>query len=381
LARCFRDEEARTDRDRRRPARKSVSARRHRSKGETPKTPALKQELRALSIIADDEHAGRTPAVPSENMKKRYWIAGASGVAIAAVATRLLVRPQDVDWEKNRQMIFHSDRSRFADVNGVRVHYQEAGDDKAPAVVLIHGFSSSTLVWSRVLLRLAEAGFRVIAIDLLGHGYSGKPRNGDYTIEGQARMVVGLLNTLGIARADIVGSSYGGAVAATCALEYPERVEKLILVGAVTNNDATKYLLLRLFGFPLVGDIVSPLLIGSRSLLRLRMKRVYERHSWVLDERRVEARHRPLRAANTHRAIIRTVRRWDANRIERDAHLIEQPTLLIWGDNDPEVPLRNGEHLNQEIEGSRLVVFRNCGHLPHEEYPIGFTEVVSEFLS
>jgi pimeloyl-ACP methyl ester carboxylesterase len=101
----------------------------------------------------------------------------------------------------------------------------------------------------------------------------------------------------------------------------------------------------------------------------------------VLDERRVEARHRPLRAANTHRAIIRTIRRWDAERIERDASRIKQPTLLVWGDNDPEVPLRNGEHLNQEIVGSRLIVFRNCGHLPHEEYPLGFTEVVSEFIN
>jgi pimeloyl-ACP methyl ester carboxylesterase len=312
-------------------------------------------------------------------MKKRYWIAGASGLVTAAVAAKLLNRPRDVDWERNRKLVFHSDYSRFAEVNGVRVHYQEAGNATAPAVVLIHGFSSSTLVWSRVLLRLAAEGFRVIALDLLGHGYSGKPRNGEYTIEAQAHMVVSLLDSLGLARADIIGSSYGGAVAATCALNHPERVAKLILVGAVTNNDATKYLLLRLFGFPVVGDIVSPLLIGSRTLLRRRMRRVYERHSWVLDERRVEARHRPLRAAGTHRAIIRTVRRWDASRLERDAHLIRQPTLLIWGDNDPEVPLRNGEHLNGQIAGSRLIVFRNCGHLPHEEYPIGFTEVVTEF--
>jgi len=314
-------------------------------------------------------------------MKKRYLIAGASGLVTAAVATKLLTRPRDVDWKKNRQLIFHSDHSHFAEVNGVRVHYQEAGHPTDPTVVLIHGFSSSTLVWSRVFLPLAAEGFRVIALDLVGYGYSGKPRNGEYTIEGQARMIVGLLDELGIERANIVGSSYGGAVAATCALDHAERLEKLVLVGAVTNNEATKYLLLRLFGFPLVGDIVSPLLLGSRSLLRRRMRRVYERHSWVLDERRVEARHRPLRAANTHRAIIRTVRRWDAERIERDARRIKQPTLLVWGDNDPEVPLRNGEHLNKEIGGSRLIVFRNCGHLPHEEYPIGFTEVVSEFLN
>jgi pimeloyl-ACP methyl ester carboxylesterase len=312
-------------------------------------------------------------------MKKRYLLASATGFVTAAVATRLLTRPRDVDWNENRQLIFHADYSRFTDVDDVRVHYQEAGDPTGPAVVLIHGFSSSTLVWSRVFLRLADEGFRVIAVDLLGYGYSGKPRRGEYTIEAQARMILGLLDNLGIEQANIVGSSYGGAVAAACALDYPDRLQKLVLVGSVTNNEATKYLLLRLFGFPLVGDIVSPFLLGSRSLLRRRMRKVYERHSWVLDERRVEARHRPLRAANTQRAIIRTVRRWDAERIERDAHLINRPTLLIWGDNDPEVPLRHGEHLARSIVDSRLIVFRNCGHLPQEEYPLGFTEVVSDF--
>src|SRR5215472_2996761 len=115
-------------------------------------------------------------------MKKRYWIAGASGLATAAVATKLLTRPSDVDWRKTRNLLFHSDHSRFAEVDGPSVHYQEAGDADSPAVLLIHGFSSSTLVWSRVLLRLAKAGFRVIALDLLGHGYSGKPRDGEYTI-------------------------------------------------------------------------------------------------------------------------------------------------------------------------------------------------------
>src|SRR5205085_2421786 len=198
---------------------------------------------------------------------------------------------------------------------------------------LIHGFASSTLVWSKVFLALAQCGFHVIAVDLLGYGYSAKPRNGEYTIAGQASLLMRLLERLKIKGATIVGSSYGGAVAATCALDYPERVEKLILVGAVNNNQPLNFALMRLFGSPIVGDVVSPLLIGSRRLLRLRMKRVYDRHAWAMDERRVDARHFPLRASGTQRAIVRTVRGWDAERISRDAHLIRQPTLLLWGEN------------------------------------------------
>ena len=311
-------------------------------------------------------------------MKKRYWIAGALTLGVAA---KWLLRPRDADWNRNRHVIFHSDYSRFVEIDGVRVHYQEAGDRHAPVLVLIHGFASSTLVWSKVFLRLAAAGFRVIAIDMLGYGYSGKPRNGQYTIAGQASMLMGLLDRLNIKRATLVGSSYGGAVAATCALDYAQRVAKLVLIGTVNNNRPLGYKLMRVFSSPVFGDVVSPLLIGSRRLLRRRMKRVYDRHEWVLDERRVDARHLPLRASGTQRAIIRTVRGWNAERISREAHLIKQPTLLLWGENDCEIPLADGERLHDRIPGSRLIVFLKCGHIPHEEYPEEFTNVVADFVT
>ncbi len=315
-------------------------------------------------------------------MKKRYWIGGISASALGAfVAAKLLLRPGDVEWEKNREAVFHAEYSRFIEVDGVRVHYQEVGEPTAPPMILIHGFAASNLVWSKVFLELAAAGFRVIAPDLPGYGYSGKPRQLEYTIVRQAEIVVAFMERLEIDRGVLVGSSYGAAIAATIALDHPTKVEKLILVGAVTNNKPTRYLLMRLFGSPIIGDILSPLVVGSRRLLRLRMKRVYDRHSWVLDERRVDARHLPLATRGAHRAIIRTVRRWDAERVSRDAHLLTQPTLLLWGDTDREVPLRDGEQLHDEIPHARLVVFPDCGHLPHEEYPAAFTKVVAEFCS
>jgi pimeloyl-ACP methyl ester carboxylesterase len=314
-------------------------------------------------------------------MKKRYWLGGLSALAGALVAGKLLLRPRDVEWASNRDVVFNAEYSRFAEVDGVNVHYQEAGESNAPPLVLIHGFASSNLVWSKVLLPLAESGFRVIAPDLLGYGYSGKPRDLEYTIASQAKMVIGLLKELSIPRVILVGSSYGGAVAATIALDHPELIEKLVLVGAVTNNRPTRYMLMRLFGSPIIGDILSPLVVGSRRLLRMRMKRVYDRHAWELDERRVQARHLPLATRGTHRAIIRTVRRWDAERISREAHLLKPPTLIVWGDTDREVPLTDGERLQQEIPDSRLFVFRECGHLPHEEYPAEFTTLVAEFLA
>lgn len=311
-------------------------------------------------------------------MKKRYWV---GSLLAASVAAKLLLRPKDVEWEESRDVVFHADYSRFMEVDGVRLHYQEAGDPNAPPMILIHGFAASNLVWSKVFLEFAEAGYRVIAPDLPGYGYSAKPRHLDYTIAKQAEMVASFLQQMEIERAVFLGSSYGAAIAATIALDHPDLVEKLVMVGAVNNNKPTRYLLMRLFGSPIIGDILSPLLVGSRRLLRIRMKRVYDRHSWVLDERRVDARHLPLRTRGAHRAIIRTVRRWDAERVSREAHLLTQPTLLIWGDTDREVPLQDGERLHEAIPGSRLVVFRECGHLPHEEYPGEFVAVVKNFCA
>ncbi|HET6972648.1 MAG TPA: hypothetical protein VFH96_01415, partial [Pyrinomonadaceae bacterium] len=89
-------------------------------------------------------------------MKKRYLIAGtATAAATIAVAAKLLLRPRDADWLRYRHVVFHSDHSRFVEIDGMRVHFQEAGEKDNPALVLIHGFASSTLVWSKVFLNLA----------------------------------------------------------------------------------------------------------------------------------------------------------------------------------------------------------------------------------
>jgi len=312
-------------------------------------------------------------------MKKRYLLAGISGVVAGAVATKLLTRPQDVSWPDSLDYIYHSEYSWFTTVDGVRVHYQEAGDEKAPPLILIHGFISSTLIWSEVFLPLAKEGFHVFAPDLPGYGYSEKPADGDYTIEFQAQAVLGLMDRLGIERATLVGASYGAAIALAAALDYPDRVDKLVLVGAVSDDEPKKKMLLRLSRLPIVGDIVTPLFLGSRWVLRKRMQDMYRRMGREINEQTVAARHHLLATARTHRAMLRTVRRWNANRLHRDAHQLRQPTLIIWGEHDTHIPLNRGYRLRDAIPHSRLIVFRNCGHLPPAEYPQKFVEVVSGF--
>lgn len=313
-------------------------------------------------------------------MKKRNLAIGVGGAVSGLIAWKFLKRPSKIQWEKISDKVHHADNSQFVEVDGATVHYQKFGDAANPTLILIHGFSASTYVWNAVAPKLAGADFHVIAVDLLGYGYSAKPESFDYTIGSQARMIERLMDRLGIGRATLVGSSYGGAVAATVALDYAERVDKLVLVGTVINDDPKRHLLLKLASIRGIGELLAPFLADSKLFLKYRMKNtIAPVNHHLITRERIDAVHRPLSAADGHRSLLQTARHWDANRIEKDAHLITQPTLLIWGEDDSVIPIKNGEILYKEILHSRFIVMQECGHVPQEEKPEPFAELVAAF--
>ena len=313
-------------------------------------------------------------------MKKRNLAIALGGAGILAVAVTIARRAKTVEWDDVASLVPHSDKSHFVNVDGARVHYQEFGDAADPTLLLVHGYTASVYVWKTVAPMLAERGFHVVAVDLLGFGYSEKPISFDYTIASQARMVSRFMERIGIATATLVGSSYGGAVAATIALDEPGRVEKLVFVDAVINDEATRHPLLRLAKLRGVGEVLTPLLARSPRFFRMRMRATLAKSNHHLITReRLAAVRRPLNAADGHRSVLATSRAWDAQRIQRDAHLISQPTLILWGDRDQVIKIHNGYKLHQEIEGSRFVIFKDCGHVPQEEKSEPFAEVVSDF--
>jgi pimeloyl-ACP methyl ester carboxylesterase len=313
-------------------------------------------------------------------MKKRNIALAVVGAAGAAVAVKMLTRASTVDWDDVADLIPHSENSHFTHVDGARIHYQEFGDPRNPPVILIHGYTASVYVWKDAAPRLADAGLHVIALDLVGFGYSDKPRWFDYSIQAQARIVSRFMDRMGIGRATIAGSSYGGAVAATLALDYAERVEKLVLVDSVINDDLRSHPLLKLMSVRGVGEAVIPFLADSRRLLRRRMHGTLatSKHHMITDDR-INSVMRPLMAADGHHSLLATSRRWSASRIERDASLIKQPTLIVWGEEDTVTPLEHGHHLHDEILNSRFVIFKDCGHVPQEENDELFAKVVAAF--
>ena len=313
-------------------------------------------------------------------MNKKNVALGIGGAIGAVVAVKMLTRAGTVEWKNVADKVQHSENSHFVEIDGATVHYQRFGDISNPTLLLIHGYTASTYVWKTVAPMLAARHFHVVAVDLIGFGYSDKPAAFDYTIASQARMIERLMNRLGIGKATVVGSSYGGAVAATLALDYAERVEKLVLVGAVSNDEVLDNPLLKFASIPLIGEILTPFVIDSKILSKSRMKKTFApANESLVTKERLESVLRPLKAKDAHYSVLASARNWDANRISEDANLINQPTLLIWGEDDQIIPIHNGENLYDSIVHSRLVVLKNCGHLPQEEKPERFVALVNEF--
>jgi len=313
-------------------------------------------------------------------MRKRDLALALGGAIGAAVAVKMLTRAKTVEWDDVADQVAHSDKSHFVEVDGATVHYQEFGDAANTKIILIHGYLASAYVWKNAAPILAENGFHVIAIDLLGFGYSDKPRWFDYSIESQARMISRFMNRLGIGRATLVGSSYGGAVAATLALDYRERVEKLVLVDAVCNDGPKSHLLMKLAAFPGIGEALTPFILDSKKFARSRMHTTLApANHHLITKERVNSAVRPLSAADAHHSVLAAARNWHADRIERDAGLMDRQTLIIWGEQDKVVPIRDGYSLHNSILHSRFVVLPNCGHMPQEEKTEVFCKLVTEF--
>ena len=151
-------------------------------------------------------------------------------VVIAAIAFTAFwfTRPADVSFEEVRASVPNSQYSRFAEIDGVRVHYQEKGT--GTPLILIHGFTSSVFSWKDVFEPLSKK-FHVIAVDLKGFGFSGKP-DGDYTRRAQATLVAHFLDYLKIDNAWLCGNSMGGDVSLNLAVQNPRQVAGLILIDS-----------------------------------------------------------------------------------------------------------------------------------------------------
>ncbi len=286
-------------------------------------------------------------------------------VLVIALTVFWFARPADVSFDELKTTIPHAEYSKFAKINGVRIHYQEKGTG-AP-LVLIHGYTSSTYSWKDVFEPLAQK-YRVIAIDLKGFGFSAKP-DGDYTRRAQGEIVNGLLDYLKIDKAWIAGNSMGGETALNVALHHPEKVSGLILIDSAGVQVAGRGSFVPWYlQIPVVGQVLTALALTSDKLVREGLQKSFYDDSKISDER-VKYYYEPLKTRNGQLAASEARRQFDLDPIENELNKINVPTLIIWGAADELIPLEAGKKMNSLIKNSKLVVFENCGHLPEEEMP------------
>jgi pimeloyl-ACP methyl ester carboxylesterase len=269
------------------------------------------------------------------------------------------------------------------ELHGHQVAYRSAGS--GPVIVLVHGITSTSETWERVMPALAKR-FTVIAPDLLGHGGSAKPR-GDYSLGAYASGVRDMLVALGHERATFVGHSLGGGVAMQLAYQFPERCERLVLIDSGGLGSEVN-LLLRMATLP-GSELVLPLLASERVLgvgrgvgrffghlgLRLRtdIAEMARGHASLAEPE--------ARAAFVH--TLRTIVDPIGQRVNAHDRLYlaeEVPFLIIWGKRDSIIPVSHAHAVHKRVPSSRLEIFEQAGHFPHVDEPLRFIEVLTEFI-
>jgi pimeloyl-ACP methyl ester carboxylesterase len=275
------------------------------------------------------------------------------------------------------------DQLREIVLHGHRVFFRSAGS--GPALVLVHGITSTSATWANVLPYLAER-FTVIAPDLLGHGESAKPR-GDYSLGAYASGIRDLLLALGHDRATFVGHSLGGGVAMQLAYQFPEHCERLALVSSGGLGREINALL-RAASLP-GSELVLPLLVDDRvvgvgRLAGRLLGRIGLRVHTDVGE--VLRGHASLSDGEARAAFLHTLRPIVDVRGQRvDAtdrlYLAESiPFLIVWGERDPIIPADHGRAAHELVAGSRLEVFPGAGHSPHLDDPLLFVRVLGDFI-
>jgi pimeloyl-ACP methyl ester carboxylesterase len=268
-------------------------------------------------------------------------------------------------------------------LHGHRVAYRHAGD--GPVIVLIHGITSDSSTWRRVMPYLARR-FTVIAPDLIGHGASDKPK-GDYSLGAHASAVRDLLVALGHDRASFVGHSLGGGIAMQLSYQFPERCERLALVDSGGLGREVS-MLLRAATLP-GSELVLPLLAASRMLDAGRLaggllRRLGLRAGTDIEE--IARGHATLGDREALAAFVQTLRSVvepggqrvnAANRL----YLAEQiPLLLIWGQHDSLIPVAHAHETHELLPASQLEVFSDSGHFPQLDQPERFIDVLAAFI-
>jgi pimeloyl-ACP methyl ester carboxylesterase len=263
--------------------------------------------------------------------------------------------------------------------DGARVHFRDRGPRSAPVLVLLHGSNASLFTWEPWATRLDNT-FRVVTLDLQGHGLTGAVPSRDYSEQAMVKLVAAFTRRLGIARFALGGNSMGGGVAARFAEEFPERVTQLILVdaaGTLTREGDRIPLAFRLARIPVLGQVLR--YVTPRAIVVEGLDDAIVRKS-IIDDTMIDRYRDFARMAGTREATLMRFQ------LPRDSYVaghvgrITMPTLILWGEEDHLIPVAAARAWAKAIRGAKLIIYPATGHLPQEELPDKSAGDVRTFL-
>ena len=266
----------------------------------------------------------------------------------------------------------------LVDAGGIKTNYLEAGEAGHPPVLLIHGSGPGVTAWANWRLTipaLAEAGPRVYAPDMVGFGFTDRPAGISYGMDVWADQLVAFLDALDIGRASLVGNSFGGALAIAVAGRIPERIDKLVLMGAMGVPFPITAGLDAVWGY-------EPSVENMRAILDIF---AYDRN--LITDELAQVRYRASIEEGFQEAFSSMFpaprQQWVEAMAtpEADIRGITQETLVIHGRDDRVIPLENAFRLVQLIEKAQLHVFGRCGHWTQIEWAAEFNRLVAAFLT
>ena len=266
---------------------------------------------------------------------------------------------------------------RFIDLPLGRCHLVESGE--GPPLILLHGFLYSTFMWEPVMAELAKH-FRVIAVDLMGWGYSARDDGRDYNSGLYAQQLEQVMDSLGLERASLVGQSMGGGTAIRFAAEHSARIERIVLVDAASLPNPPA-IAAHIFALPFVGELL--LTAGGNTLLAKNLKDLWFYQHDKVTPAYVERVAYPLRIQGSSWTALNILRTLDFGCQTLEVRALGRttiPTLLVWGREDRAVPLPVGQTMHSMLPGSELFIIDRAGHSPHEEEPQAFLERAIPFL-
>jgi pimeloyl-ACP methyl ester carboxylesterase len=271
---------------------------------------------------------------------------------------------------------------QFLTMDGHRLGYVACGDPASPPLLMVHGWLSHARFWRQTMDAFEHTHY-CVAVDLLGHGYSDKPPQGDYSIAAHAARVLKVADALGISQFVCIGHSMGGQIGLYLALNTPERVTKLINVDGVVTGRLSAYM--RFFMTPIFwfGALVPPIWNVTRVLMRYGWYRaIFDKPLFYQpDISPYGSEDREM--ALTHGIEIpayRGLKALTALDLTKLLPKIKTPILAIFGEYDNCVPVSDGKLIQCEVPGSKLVLIEDCGHTPMLEQPDQYLNAVREFL-